>query len=79
MIRRGTFPMMTYTEILTQIRELEPIEQADLLAALAGIVRQQLPQRKRRSILELEGLGAEIWEGINAREYVRREREAWDG
>jgi len=71
--------MMTYTEILAQIRELEPIEQADLLAALAGIVRQQLPQRKRRSILELEGLGAEIWEGINAREYVRRERKAWDG
>ena len=71
--------MMTYTEILAQIRELEPIEQADLLAALAGIVRQQLPQRKRRSILELEGRGAEIWEGIDAREYVRREREAWDG
>ena len=70
---------MTYDEILAQVRELEPVEQADLLEELAGMIKQQLPGRKERSILEIEGLGAEIWEGIDAREYVRKEREAWDG
>jgi len=28
--------------------------------------------------LELEGLGAEIWKGIDAQEYVMKERESWD-
>ena len=35
-------------------------------------------KKKRHSLLELEGLGAEIWKGIDAQEYVRKEREAWD-
>jgi hypothetical protein len=33
----------------------------------------------RRSIVEICGLGAEIWEGIDAQEYVRSERSPWDG
>ena len=30
------------------------------------------------SILELQGLGKEVWAGVNTDEYVRRERQAWD-
>jgi hypothetical protein len=32
----------------------------------------------KRSIMELHGLGAEIWEGIDAQEYVNKLREEWD-
>jgi plasmid stability protein len=28
-------------------------------------------------LLELEGLGAEIWEGIDASDHVARERDSW--
>lgn len=30
------------------------------------------------SILDLEGLGKELWEGIDAAEYVEAERRSWD-
>ena len=33
---------------------------------------------KTRSLLELEGLGAEIWEGVDAQEYVNQLRSEWD-
>jgi antitoxin (DNA-binding transcriptional repressor) of toxin-antitoxin stability system len=33
----------------------------------------------KRSILELEGLGEEIWHGIDAQEYVNHERNSWNG
>ena len=33
----------------------------------------------RRSIMESEGLGKEIWEGVDAQEYVDRERDSWNG
>jgi hypothetical protein len=29
--------------------------------------------------MELRGLGAEIWDGIDAQEYVIRERASWNG
>jgi len=31
-----------------------------------------------RSLLELEGLGAEIWDGVDAQEYVNELRKEWD-
>lgn len=34
---------------------------------------------KKRSILELEGKGQEIWEGIDAQDHVDRERNSWIG
>jgi hypothetical protein len=33
---------------------------------------------RQRSLLELEGLGAEIWQGIDAQEYVNELRKEWD-
>jgi hypothetical protein len=33
---------------------------------------------KTRSILELEGLGKEIWEGVDPKEYVRKLRDEWN-
>jgi len=32
-----------------------------------------------RSLLDLEGLGAELWGSVDAQEYVNRLREEWDG
>jgi hypothetical protein len=32
----------------------------------------------KRSIMELHGLGTEIWEGIDAQEYGDKLREEWD-
>jgi hypothetical protein len=70
---------MTYDEILSQIRQLAPDEQGRLLGELAVLVTQQPGERRSRSILELQGLGKEIWEGIDAQEYVRQERASWSG
>lgn len=39
-------------------------------------VRAQPPSR--RSLLELDGLGAEIWRGLDAQEYVNHERDSWN-
>jgi hypothetical protein len=47
---------------------------ADQLAAEVGAY----PARHRRSILELAGLGKEIWEGVDAQEYVNKLRDEWD-
>lgn len=74
----------TYTETLKQVRSLDPEDQSAcmplrLLEDIAMLVRQSLAPRPRRSILELRGLGKEIWEGIDAQSYVEQERASWNG
>ena len=48
-------------------------------AARQPLARQSLAPKSRRSILELRGLGKEIWEGKDAQSYVEQERASWNG
>ncbi len=58
---------------------LSPKDQAKLLVEISGRVRSRGLPSKQRNILELQGLGKEVWEGVDAQEYVRNERASWDG
>lgn len=73
-----------YNEILSRLSELTPDEEEQLLRQLASAAEQRAkPNGSRsileRSILELGGLGKEIWAGIDAVQYVREERASWGG
>ena len=62
---------MTIQEILQEIRTLTVEERKTLMLALVdSFVEASEP--KKHSILELDGLGAEIWQGIDAQEYVNK-------
>ena len=51
---------------------------AELIRFFAELSRLfEQPQRERRKITELRGLGKEIWRGVDAQEYVDAERESW--
>jgi len=41
-------------------------------------IRPATDEPKLHSILELCGLGKELWEGIDPVEYVRAERDSWE-
>ncbi len=50
---------------------------------LKDLAREEIPSEPetkgpRRSLLELEGLGAEIWEGVDAQDYVDELRSEWE-
>jgi hypothetical protein len=67
-----------------QLRSLSTEDRLRLIAMLARdlAVSSAQPvageQPPKHSVLELEGLGAEIWDGIDAQEYVDRLRQEWD-
>jgi hypothetical protein len=68
-----------YDEVLTKAQQLDPTEQLRLVEELASLVRQRFPRPRQRSILELEGLGKGIWEGIDVDAYINEERNSWSG
>lgn len=69
----------TVYRVMNEIRRLTPQEQLDLLEEIAALLRAALPVQSTRSILELKGLGAQIWRGVRAQEHAAQERAAWDG
>ena len=70
---------IAYDEVLDRAQRLAPADQLRLLEELAALLRRKVTVQKRRSILELEGLGKDIWQGVDAQEYVNRERASWNG
>lgn len=71
--------MATYHDLRRQVEDLSPNEQLRLLEELAVIVRRRITPNSRRSIMELEGLGKEVWHGFDAQAYVDQERASWNG
>lgn len=75
--------MQTNIETIYQqhIKPLPPAEQLKLLAKMAEELsngEKKTEPTKKRSLLELEGLGAEIWEGVDPQEYVNELRNEWE-
>jgi dihydroneopterin aldolase len=69
-----------YREVLNQAQHLTTEEQLQLIEELAALIRRQGVMRsKKHSIMELKGLGKEIWEGVDVEKYIDEERNSWDG
>ena len=61
--------------LIEAAKHLTPEDQERLVQAL----RQQPESAARqRRITEMRGLGKELWQGVDAQEYVNAERDSWD-
>jgi hypothetical protein len=70
---------MTIAEILRQAKKLSGQERKELVKLLVDSLDvSEAPPRQQRRLSELRGLGKEIWEGIDAQEYVNQLRSEWD-
>lgn len=72
----------THDGVLNYARRLPHAEQLKLLEELAAMIRQQQieePEEPLHSLLELEGLGAELWAGVDPQKYIEEERKSWRG
>jgi plasmid stability protein len=61
-----------------KLQERAQQEHRSLAQEVIHILHQTVDQEAPLSIMGLEGLGKEIWEGIDAAEYIRQERDSWD-
>lgn len=64
-----------------RIRKLSLPERLDLARRILNDAADEESEatERPRSLLELEGLGAEIWRGVDAQEYVDGLRQEWNG
>jgi hypothetical protein len=61
------------------IKPMPVVEQLELISLISKkLIKPSEPQEtKQRSLLELEGLGSEIWKNVDAQKYVDDLRDEW--
>jgi hypothetical protein len=70
---------MTIAEILQQAETLSVHDHKELVKLLVDSL--DLPEtasHRQRRLSELRGLGKDIWQGIDAQEYIHQLRSEWD-
>jgi plasmid stability protein len=73
-LRIKNFPDDLYNRIKQQAER----EHRSLAQEVIHLLDQAVKKDERLSILGLRGLGKELWEGIDAAEYIREERDSWE-
>jgi len=61
-----------------KIRARAKRERRSVAQEVINILSQATDQAAPLSILELQGLGREVWREVNAARYVDKERRGWD-
>ncbi|HIE12043.1 MAG TPA: hypothetical protein EYP63_01230 [Desulfotomaculum sp.] len=67
------------SELVQLVSKLPVNEQLELIARLSvKLASKKATRTKKRTWMEMAGLGAEIWKHVEAQEYVRQERASWE-
>jgi hypothetical protein len=70
---------LRFDDYVKGIGSLKPDEQLNLIEIISARLKTNLRREKvKHSVMELEGLGAHIWKGVDAQQYVNKERKSWD-
>ncbi len=66
------------TNVETLIEAAYQLPHADRKRLVEALLRENDARNGRRHLRELRGLGKDIWESVDAQEYVNAERDAWE-
>jgi hypothetical protein len=70
---------LRFDDYVKGIERLRPDEQLRLIEIMSSRLKTSCKRPgSRHSVMELEGLGAQLWKEIDAQQYVNKERESWD-
>ncbi|HEY8320451.1 MAG TPA: hypothetical protein VIG46_01495 [Candidatus Baltobacteraceae bacterium] len=65
-------------ELYRRLKARAERDRRSIAQEVSFLLSEALDTQPEESILDLRGLGKELWAGIDAVEYVRTERDSWD-
>ncbi|MGV3709390.1 MAG: FitA-like ribbon-helix-helix domain-containing protein [Gemmatimonas sp.] len=65
-------------DLYQQLKERAELNHRSVAQEVTHLLKQNVANPPRRSVLELEGLGAHVWKGIDSTKYIEEERNSWE-
>lgn len=69
---------MSVQEMIQEARTLSIEERKQLMKALVDMLSDPPEQRPKRSLREFKGVGAHLYDGTDAQDYINQLRDEWD-
>jgi hypothetical protein len=79
MLEKTGMPGSAYDDAVKSAEALRPAGQLRLAAELMRRLNERFEQRAPRSLLELRGMGKDVWLGVSVSDYLTGERSSWTG
>ena len=74
----GTIRSPKLEQMLSDLKDLDPDTYPAILEAITKLMSaRSLQAAESHSLLELRGLGKDLWEGVDIEDYIKRERDSW--
>lgn len=65
-------------DLYEHLRLIAEQDQRSISQEVIHLLRQAVQSKEKRSILELRGLGKELWKNVDTADYIDNERQTWD-
>lgn len=65
-------------ELYQRLKARAEQDRRSIAQEVSFLLSEALNAQPDQSIMDLEGLGKDLWAGIDAVQYVRTERDSWD-
>ncbi len=65
-------------DLYERIKRRAAAERRSIAGEVVQLLDRAVADAEPRSILELRGLGKEMWREVDVAEYIRGERDSWD-
>jgi len=65
-------------EVLKTAKQLNAEEQLQLISELTQSLRLTLKKTSKHKLMDLSGVGAELWRKVDVDGYLNKERDSWD-
>jgi len=62
-------------QLLSQVELLDNTSKLNLVERIIALIKKENKTKKNSSITDLNGLGKEIWKGVDVNKYVENERQ----
>jgi hypothetical protein len=66
------------TRITKEIDRLNPAQQLRILTHIVAAIKKEAMPQASANLTALQGLGKELWAGVDVDKYVSNERDAWN-
>lgn len=70
---------ISMSKIVSEVETLDTFQQFELLETLVSMLKRGKTKdtSKNVSIMDIKGLGKDLWQSVDVDEYIKNERDSW--
>jgi len=70
---------ISMSKIVSEVEALDTFQQFELLETLVNMLKRSKTKEtsKNVSIMDIKGLGKDLWQSVDVDEYIKNERDSW--